>query len=173
MYIITLVYVSLDCFNYIFYVLKEVLKEVFILNVYGNRKLFKSGVDTSSEPIQGVCFFVHAKHNSSAIDFRAISGRLPLFKQRGKNNNTAHIPCYTLTESRLEEESEESYADIQALIDSTPKGDNMFATGDFNAKIGNLPLTESEVVDPYNNIIRGKNERSNTLISFYKQSRFF
>ena len=104
-------------------------------------------------------------------EFKAISGRLALLKLRCKYNNISLIQCYAPTESRPDEESEKFYADLQALIDSTSKRDNLFVMGDFNAKIGNLHLTEPEVVGPYNNIIRGNNERGKTLISFCKQNR--
>ena len=55
---------------------------------------------------------------------------------QGKPFNITVIQVYALTGNGEEAEIEQSYEDLQDLLELTPKKDILFITGDWNAKVG-------------------------------------
>ena len=55
---------------------------------------------------------------------------------QGKPFNIMVIQVYALTSSTEEAEVERFYEDLQELLELTSKGDVIFNTGDWNAKVG-------------------------------------
>ena len=63
---------------------------------------------------------------------RMISVRL-----QGKPFNITVIQVYAQTSNAEEAEVEQFYEDLQDLLELTPKKDDLFIIGDWNAKVGN------------------------------------
>ena len=55
---------------------------------------------------------------------------------QGKPFNVTVIQDYALTSNAEEAEAEQSYEDLQDLLELTPKKDVLFIIGDWNAKVG-------------------------------------
>ena len=55
---------------------------------------------------------------------------------QGKPFNITLIQVYALTSNAKEAEVEQSYEDLQNLLELTPKKDGLFIIGDWNAKVG-------------------------------------
>ena len=55
---------------------------------------------------------------------------------QGKTFNITVIKVYALTGNGEEAEIEQSYEDLQDLLELTPKKDVLFIIGDWNAKVG-------------------------------------
>ena len=55
---------------------------------------------------------------------------------QGKTFNITVIQVYALTGNGEEAEIEQSYEDLQDLLELTPKKDVLFIIGDWNAKVG-------------------------------------
>ena len=55
---------------------------------------------------------------------------------QGKPFNISVIQVYSLTSNNEEAEAEQSYEDLQDLLELTPKKDVLFLIGDWNAKVG-------------------------------------
>ena len=56
---------------------------------------------------------------------------------QGKPLNIAVIEVYAPTSNAEDAEVEQSYEDLQDLLELTPKKDVLFIIGDWNAKAGN------------------------------------
>ena len=56
---------------------------------------------------------------------------------QGQPFNITAIQVYALTSNAKEAEVEQSYEDLQNLLELTPKKDGLFIIGDWNAKVGN------------------------------------
>ena len=59
---------------------------------------------------------------------------------QGKPFNIKVIQVYALTSNAEEAEFEQSYEDLQALPELTPKKDVLFISGDWNAKVGSQEI---------------------------------
>ena len=59
---------------------------------------------------------------------------------QGKPFNIREIQVYALTSNAEEAEIEQSYEDLQDLLELTPKKDVLFIIGDWNAKVGNQEI---------------------------------
>ena len=55
---------------------------------------------------------------------------------QGQPFNITAIQVYALTSNAKEAEVEQSYEDLQNLLELTPKKDGLFIIGDWNAKVG-------------------------------------
>ena len=55
---------------------------------------------------------------------------------QSKPFNITVIQIYALTSNAKEAEVEQSYEDLQDLLELTPKKDVLFIIGDWNAKVG-------------------------------------
>ena len=55
---------------------------------------------------------------------------------QGKPFNITVIQVYAPTNNFEEAEAEQSYEDLQGLLELTSKKDTLFITGDWNAKVG-------------------------------------
>ena len=55
---------------------------------------------------------------------------------QGKPFNITAIQAYAPTSNAKEAEVEQSYEDLQNLLELTPKKDVLFIIGDWNAKVG-------------------------------------
>ena len=56
---------------------------------------------------------------------------------QGKPFNITVIQVYAQTSNAEEAEVEQFYEDLQDLLELTPKNDDLFIIGDWNAKVGN------------------------------------
>ena len=56
---------------------------------------------------------------------------------QGKPFNITVIQVYAQTSNAEEAEVEQFYEDLQDLLELTPKKDDLFIIGDWNAKVGN------------------------------------
>ena len=59
---------------------------------------------------------------------------------QGKTFNITVIQVYALTSNAEEAEIEQSYEDLQDLLELTPKKDVLFIIGDWNAKVGSQEI---------------------------------
>ena len=62
--------------------------------------------------------------------------RIVSFCFQGKSFNITVIQIYALTNNAEEAEVEWFYEDLQDLLELTPKKDDLFIIGDWNAKVG-------------------------------------
>ena len=61
---------------------------------------------------------------------------------QGKLFNIMVIQVYALTSNTEEAEAEQSYEDLQDLLEITPQKDVLFIIGDWNAKVGSQETPE-------------------------------
>ena len=64
-----------------------------------------------------------------------------LFISQGKPFNVTAIQVYALTSNAEEAEIEQSYEDLQDLLELTPKKDVLFIIGDWNVKVGSQDIS--------------------------------
>ena len=81
---------------------------------------------------------------------------------QGKPFNIMVIQIYAPTSNAEEAEVERFYEDLQDLLELTPQKDVLFITGDWNAKVGSLEI--SEVTDKFGLAVQ--NEVGKRLIEF-------
>ena len=79
-----------------------------------------------------LCFLWVAVLGCNLKNDRMISVRF-----QGKPFNITVIQVYAQTSNAEEAEVEQFYEDLQDLLELTPKKDDLFIIGDWNAKVGN------------------------------------
>ena len=101
-----------------------------------NHKLFLSGNSTTRS--NGVGFLVNKNLCPLIEDYQPISDRLALLSIRTKFSKITFIQCYFPTSTYPDEDINNMYNQIEALIQKVPQRDHLFVMGDFNCKVGNL-----------------------------------
>ena len=100
---------------------------------WGN-KVYFSGKEDKHE--QGVGFLVHMDIVKRVIGCHPVSSRLMTLRLRASPFNITIIQVYAPTSSYDDSEVDESYRELQSLVDQTPKKDILVVQGDWNAKVG-------------------------------------
>ena len=85
---------------------------------------------------------------------------------QGKPFNSTVIQVYAPTSNAEEAEVEQSYEDLQDLLELTPKKDFLFITGDWNAKVGSQETPG--VTGKFG--LRIQNEAGQRLIEFCQEN---
>ena len=85
---------------------------------------------------------------------------------QGKPFNIIVIQVYDLTSNAAEAEVEQSYEDLQDLLELTPKKDVLFIIGDWNAKVGSQETPG--VTGKFG--LRVQNEAGQRLIEFWEEN---
>ena len=99
----------------------------------GEHVMFNSG---GQERRAGVGFLVKKKLMGHIMDFRAVNERISVIRLRGVFYNSMIVSVYAPTEEAEEEDKERFYAELEAVLDATPRHDNKIVMGDLNAKVG-------------------------------------
>ena len=139
--------------------------------VKGGHILFNSG-HSEGPRRNGVGFLIHRKHKERILEFKGYSERLAVLKLKGKYKNITLIQAYAPTTSHDIIEVEEFYKNLQNIINTNNKKNELLILGDFNAKIGNLHLTYPNVIGPHS-LSTGHNERGKMLLDFCCQNQMF
>ena len=79
---------------------------------------------------------VNKRVRNSVLGCNLKNDRMISVRFQGKPFNIMVIQVYGLTSSTEEAEVERFYEDLQELLELTSKGDVIFNTGDWNAKVG-------------------------------------
>ena len=79
------------------------------------------------------------------ISWEPVSPRLLSARFNAKGRKTTIIQCYAPTNAAKEEEKENFYGLLHAVIDHTPKRDIVIVMGDLNAKVG-TDSTDRELI---------------------------
>lgn len=104
-----------------------------------------------------------------------------MLKLKSRNKNVIIIQVYAPTsphgsaeqQQKNEDETNIFYDELQHLVDSNAKRDELLIIGDFNAKIGGLEISYPDNIGKHNNAIRGSNDRGTRLANFCKINKLF
>ena len=84
----------------------------------------------------GVAIMVNKRVQNAVLECNLKNDRMISVHFQGKPFNITVIQVYALTINPEEAEVEQSYEDLQDLLELTPKKDVLFIIGDWNAKVG-------------------------------------
>ena len=84
----------------------------------------------------GVAIMVNKRVRNAVLGYNLIKDRMISVRFQGKPFNITVIQVYAPTSNAEEAEVEWLYADLQDLLELTPKKDVLFIIGDWNAKVG-------------------------------------
>ena len=101
----------------------------------GDYKIFYCGNNTTRR--NGVALILEKKITRAVIAHHLKNERMMSIRFQGTPMNSTIIQVYAPTTDAEEETIEIFYADLQQLIDETPKKDAILLIGDWNAKVGN------------------------------------
>ena len=79
---------------------------------------------------------VNKRVRNAVLGCNLKNDRMISVRFQGKPFNITVIRIYALTSNAKEAEVEQSYEDLQNLLELTPKKDGLFIIGDWNAKVG-------------------------------------
>ena len=97
-------------------------------------KLYFSGSEDRHE--HGVGFLVHKDAVNTVMGCRPVSSRLISIRLRAAPFNITIIQAYAPTSDYHDDAVEDSYDQLQEVLDQTPKKDILVVQGDWNAKVG-------------------------------------
>ena len=120
--------------------------------------MYFSGKDNIER--KGVAFICTEK--KCVLGFNPISDRIITTRIQGKPTNFTFIQVYAPTSTVDEEDMDYFYDTLQKTIDITPKGDIMYVTGYWNAKVGKV--NTAGLTGNFGLVIR--NERGDTMVDF-------
>ena len=84
----------------------------------------------------GVAIIVNKRVQNAVLGCNLKNDRMVSVHFQGKPFNIMVIQVYAPTSNNEEAEAEQSYEDLQDLLELTPKKDVLFLIGDWNAKVG-------------------------------------
>ena len=84
----------------------------------------------------GVAIIVNKRVQNAVLGCNLKNNRMISIRFQGKPFNITVIQVYALTSNPEEAEVEQSYEDLQYLLELTPKKDIFFIIRDWNAKVG-------------------------------------
>ena len=84
----------------------------------------------------GVVIMVNKRVQNAVLGCNLKNDRMMSVRLQGKPFNITVIQVYAPTSNAEEAEVEQSYEDLQDLLELTPKKDVLFIIGDWNAKVG-------------------------------------
>ena len=88
----------------------------------------------------GVALIVNKRVQNSVLGCNLKHDRMISVCFQGKPFNITVIQLYALIGNAEEAEVERFYEDLQDLLELTPKKDDLFIIGDWNAKVGNQEI---------------------------------
>ena len=91
----------------------------------------------------GVTIIINQRVQNAVLGCNLKNDRMISVHFQGKPFNIMVIQVYALTSNNEEAEVEQSYEDLQDLLELTPKKDVLFIIGDWNAKVGSQVNTWS------------------------------
>ena len=115
-----------------------------------------------------VGFIVNSDHIDSVLVFRNISKRICLLKLKSKKNNIVLMQCYAPDCSYPDIDIDNFYNEVQSLIVTVAKRDDLIVMGDFNAQVGGIE--EPGTTGNFSIVKRGHNDRGESLVLFCKRN---
>ena len=91
----------------------------------------------------GVAIIINKRVQNAVLGCNLKNDRMISVHFQGKPFNIMVVQVYALTSNNEEAEVEQSYEDLQDLLELTPKKDVLFIIGDWNAKVGSQVNTWS------------------------------
>ena len=126
-------------------------------------KFFYSGREDIHH--HGVGFLVNKDAVKAIMGWQPISSRLMTIRLRATPFNITIVQVYAPTSSYDDDEMEEFYEQLQAVVDTVPKQDILIVQGDWNGKVGEDAQTDwKSTCGPYCN--KESNERGLRLLEF-------
>ena len=116
----------------------------------------------------GVAIMVNKRVQNAELGCNLKKDRMISVHFQGKPFIITVIQVYAPTSNAEEAEVEQSYEDLQDLLELTPKKDVLFITGDWNAKVGSQETPG--VTGKFGLGVR--NEAGQRLISFAKRTHW-
>lgn len=102
--------------------------------------LIYSGVNKEKRAQGGVGLLIHRKFEGNISNVKYINENMMLVTLKIKNNLLNVIPVYAPDITKIKEEKDTFYENLQDLLDTTKNGEKTIILGDFNARVGNTPL---------------------------------
>ena len=98
---------------------------------------------TGQESLQrnGVALIVNKRVQNAVLGCSLKNDRMTSVPFQGKPFNTTVIQVYAPATNAKQAEVEQFYDDLQELLELTSKIDDLFITGDWNAKVGSQEIT--------------------------------
>ena len=90
----------------------------------------------------GVAITVNKRVQNAVLGCNLKNDRMISVRFQGKPFNVTVIQAYAPTSNAEEAEIEQSYEDLQDLLELTPKKDVLIIIGDWNAKVGSQEIPE-------------------------------
>jgi len=97
-------------------------------------KMWYSGEQDKHE--LGVALMIHKDTVNSVINWQPVSSRIITIRLACTPQNLTIVQVYAQTSNSTEEDCEDFYSQLEAVIANTPKKDILIVQGDWNAKIG-------------------------------------
>ena len=136
----------------------------------GGHKLYYSGKDDKHE--HGVGFLIHKDTVNTVMGCRPVSSRIITIRIRASPFNITIIQVYAPTSDYDDTEIEAFYAQLQEVLDETPRKDIPILQGDWNAKVGEDARKDWKgTCGPYSNA--QTNERGLLLLEFASYNDLF
>ncbi|XP_005095538.1 craniofacial development protein 2-like [Aplysia californica] len=122
------------------------LQETRLANSGTNRErnytFFWKGLGEDERRIHGVGFAVHNRLLNRISTPQGISERITVMEMENKTGKAHFISAYAPTRTTENEKKDQFFEEHQDAINNVPKADQLFLTGDFNARVG----TENKVL---------------------------
>ena len=94
----------------------------------------------------GVALIIGRKYASTLLQWKPISERLMYVRLNSKQTKLSVIVAYAPINDADEEDKDQFYSALQAVLDDIPRHDVMLLMGDFNAKVGSNNMNRERVM---------------------------
>ena len=98
-----------------------------------------SGASRNERASKGIALYIHKKWEDRLTNYEFVSDRIITARIRLERGNATIIGVYAPEEGRRED-NQSFYQTLQTVINKFNSTDQVFLTGDFNARVGNVPI---------------------------------